>query len=84
MANPRIKVRKIRQAILKKYKCRVTAGQTRRGKQKALEQYENCLEDNYGKLWSYAEEIITLNPGSTCLMSVNTMPDEKNYFKSLW
>ncbi|GJT96953.1 RNA-directed DNA polymerase, eukaryota, reverse transcriptase zinc-binding domain protein [Tanacetum coccineum] len=56
---------------------------TRRGKMKALEQYETCLEDHYGKLWSYAAEILNSNPGSTCKMSVDSMPDGKNYFSSV-
>ncbi|GJU27358.1 (R)-mandelonitrile lyase-like protein [Tanacetum coccineum] len=44
-------------------------------KMKALEHYETCLEDHYGKLWSYAAEILNSNPGSTCKMSVDSMPD---------
>ena len=84
MANANMKVNEIQDAILKKYKCRVTFGQARRGKIKALEQYETCLEDHYAKLWSYAQEIITSNPGSTCLMGVNPMPDGKTYFKCFY
>ncbi|GJS79484.1 gag-pol polyprotein [Tanacetum coccineum] len=84
MTNPNVKVNEIQEAILKKYKCRVTFGQARRGKIKALEQHETCLEDHYAKLWSYAQEIITSNPGSTCLMGVNPMPDGKTYFKCFY
>lgn len=57
MAKPTIKVKEIQDGILKKYKCKVTTGQCRRGKINALKQYETCLEDHYGKLWSYAQEI---------------------------
>ncbi|GJR35974.1 hypothetical protein Tco_1211658 [Tanacetum coccineum] len=74
MMNPCIKVKEITDAILKKYKCKVGISQARRGKMKALEQYETCLEDHYGKLWSYAAEILNSNPGSTCKMSVDSMP----------
>ncbi|GJZ57108.1 hypothetical protein Tco_0612602 [Tanacetum coccineum] len=49
MMNPCIKVKEITDAILKKYKCKVGISQARRGKMKALEQYETCLEDHYGK-----------------------------------
>ncbi|GJZ52731.1 hypothetical protein Tco_0607616, partial [Tanacetum coccineum] len=84
MTNPNMKLNEIQEAILKKYKCRVTFGQPRRGKIKALEQYETCLEDHYAKLWSYAQEIMTSNPGSTCLMGVNPMPDGKTYFKCFY
>ncbi|GJX88403.1 gag-pol polyprotein [Tanacetum coccineum] len=82
MTKPSIKVKKIQSLILKKYKCKVTTGQVKRGKIKALKQYETCLEDHHGKLWSYASEIITSNPGSTCLMGVNSMPDGLVYLES--
>nr|GEV79156.1 uncharacterized protein [Tanacetum cinerariifolium] len=84
MTNPNMKVNDIQEAILKKYKCRVTFGQAIRGKIKALKQCETCLEDHYAKLWSYAQEIITSNSGSTCLMGVNPMPDGKTYFKCFY
>ena len=35
-------------------------------------------------LWSYAREILDSNPGSTCLMSVDAMPDGKNYFSRFY
>ncbi|GJT78122.1 transposase, MuDR, plant [Tanacetum coccineum] len=54
--------------------------QARRGKMKALQQYKTCLEDHYGMLWSYASEILNSNPGSTSKMSVDSIPDGKNYF----
>lgn len=84
MLNPSIKIRDIQALILKKYKCKVTISQARRGKVKALKQYETCLQDHYGMLWSYAEEVITSNPGSSCMMSIETMPDGKPYFKSFY
>ncbi|GJS98761.1 transposase, MuDR, plant [Tanacetum coccineum] len=36
------------------------------------------------KLWSYAVEILNSNPGSTCKMSVDSMPDGKNYFSRFY
>ncbi|GKD95397.1 hypothetical protein Tco_1375234 [Tanacetum coccineum] len=42
------------------------------------------FEDHYAKLWSYAQEIMTSNPGSTCSMDVNPMPDGKTYFKCFY
>ncbi|GJW56831.1 transposase, MuDR, plant [Tanacetum coccineum] len=62
MMNPCIKVKEIIESILKKYKCKVKISQARRGKMKALQQYETCLEDHYGMLWSYASEILNSNP----------------------
>ncbi|GJV58537.1 hypothetical protein Tco_1459542 [Tanacetum coccineum] len=53
-----------------------------RGKKKALNQYQTCLEDYYGMLWSYASEILNSNPGSTCKLGVDNMPNGKNYFKT--
>ncbi|GKB79428.1 hypothetical protein Tco_0946323 [Tanacetum coccineum] len=38
----------------------------------------SCLEDHYGMLWAYASEILSSNPGSTCKMSVDSMPDRKS------
>ena len=84
MVNPTITVRSLIELILKKYKCKVTVSQARRGKIKALQQYETCLEDHYGKLWSYAAEILNSNPGSTCKMGVTSMPDGKTYFSSFY
>ncbi|GKC33188.1 hypothetical protein Tco_1040482 [Tanacetum coccineum] len=48
MINPTIKVRDIVALILKKYKCKVSVSLARRGKIKALKQYETCLKDHYG------------------------------------
>ncbi|GJY90038.1 transposase, MuDR, plant [Tanacetum coccineum] len=119
MMNPCIKVKEIIESILKKYKCKVKISQARRGKMKALQQYETCLEDHYGMLWSYASKILNFNPGSTCKMkalqqyktgledhygmlwsyaseilnsnpgstckiSVDSMPDGKNYFSRFY
>ncbi|GKD85953.1 transposase, MuDR, plant [Tanacetum coccineum] len=53
----------------------VTLSQARRGKKKALNQYQTCLEDHYGMLWSYASEILNSNPWSTCKLGVDNMPD---------
>ncbi|GJY16203.1 multidrug resistance-associated protein 5 [Tanacetum coccineum] len=51
---------------------------------RALQQFETCLEDHYGMLWSYDSEILNSNPGSTCKMSVDSMPDGKNYFSRFY
>ncbi|GKB37167.1 hypothetical protein Tco_0882109 [Tanacetum coccineum] len=79
--NPKIKLREIKEKMLKKYKCKVTKGQCERAKQKALGGLEICLNEHYAKLWSYAKEILDTNPGSTVKLGVNPMPDGNNYFK---
>lgn len=84
MVKPWIKIKDLQAAIYKKYKCRVTFSLARRGKQKALKQYEACLEDHYAKLRPYAQEIINSNPGSSAFISVDTMPDGKSYFRSFY
>ncbi|GJZ40167.1 hypothetical protein Tco_0586730 [Tanacetum coccineum] len=84
MINPTIKFRDIIALILKKYKCKVTASQTRKGKIKALQQYVTCLEDHYEMLWSYAAEILSSNEGSTCKLGVDHMNDGKTYFSSFY
>lgn len=70
--------------VLKKYKCKVSISQARRGKTKALKQYETCLEDHYGRVWSYAAEIQSSNVGSTCKVGVTPMPDGKTYFNCFY
>ncbi|GJY97668.1 hypothetical protein Tco_0514578 [Tanacetum coccineum] len=67
-----------------KYKCKVNISQARRGKMKALQKYETCLEDHYGMLRSYASKILNSNLDSTCKMSVDSMPDGKNYFSRFY
>nr|GEZ07315.1 hypothetical protein [Tanacetum cinerariifolium] len=79
-----IKIREIMKLILKKYKCNVTLSQARRGKKKALNQYQTCLEDHYEMLWSFASEILNSNPGSTYKLGVDNMPDGNNYFKTFY
>ncbi|GJU35487.1 multidrug resistance-associated protein 5 [Tanacetum coccineum] len=78
MINPSIKVKDIVALVLKKYKCKVSVSQARRGKIKALQQYQTCLEDHYGMLWSYAAEILNSNEGSTCKVGVDVMPDGRD------
>lgn len=46
MTNPNMKVKQLQESILKKYKCKVSIGQAKRGKEKALAQYETCLQDH--------------------------------------
>ncbi|GJS19595.1 hypothetical protein Tco_0448227 [Tanacetum coccineum] len=84
MINPSIKVKDIVALVLKKYKCKVSVSQARRGKIKALQQYQTCLEDHYGMLWSYAAEILNSNEGSTCKVGVDVMPDGKAYFSCFY
>nr|GEV27829.1 multidrug resistance-associated protein 5 [Tanacetum cinerariifolium] len=84
MINPNIKVKDIVALVLKKYKCKVSVSQARRGKTKALQQYEICLEDHCGILCSYAAEILNSNEGSTCKVGVDVMPNDKAYFSSFY
>nr|GEZ73753.1 hypothetical protein [Tanacetum cinerariifolium] len=80
MINSNIKVKDIVALVLKKYKCKVSVSQARRGKIKALQQYQTYLEDHYGMLWAYATKILNSNKGSTCKVGVDAMPDGKAYF----
>nr|GEW89042.1 hypothetical protein [Tanacetum cinerariifolium] len=82
--SPTIKVRDIVASVLKKYKCKVFVSLARRGKIKALQQYETCLEDHYEMLLSYAVEILASNEGSTCKIGVDIMANGKTYFSSFY
>lgn len=78
--NPNIKLVDIAGLVMKKYKCTVSSNQCRMAKAYALTEYEKSLEEHYGMLRSYADELLSSNPGSTVKLGVTVNPDEKVYF----
>ncbi|XP_071689191.1 uncharacterized protein [Rutidosis leptorrhynchoides] len=78
--NPNIRLVDIADLVLKKYKCTVTSDQCRRAKTWALTEYEKSIEEHYGLLRSYADELVKSNPGSTVKLGVTQNPDGKVYF----
>lgn len=61
--------------VSKKFNINVSVGQCRNAKRFALKEIEGSLIEHYGKLWSYGEEVMRANPGSTVKLSVDIMPD---------
>ncbi|KAJ9548999.1 hypothetical protein OSB04_021542 [Centaurea solstitialis] len=78
--NPEIKLIEIAELVLKKYKCQVTPSICSRARTWALNEYEKSLEEHYGLLRSYGDELLRSNPGSTVKLDVTVNPDEKTYF----
>lgn len=58
----------------------MSSNQCRMAKNYALVEYEKSLEEHYGLLRSYADELLSTNPGSTVKLGVTVNPDDKVYF----
>ncbi|KAI3701118.1 hypothetical protein L2E82_45763 [Cichorium intybus] len=72
---PNISLRKMKAQVSKKFNINVSVGQCRNAKRFALKEIEGSLIEHYGKLWSYGQEVLRANPGSTVKLSVDIMPD---------
>ncbi|XP_071740689.1 uncharacterized protein [Rutidosis leptorrhynchoides] len=79
-ANPNIRLVDIADLVMKKYKATVTPNQCRYAKNWALTEYEKSIEEHYGMLRSYGDELVNSNPGSTVKLGVTNNPDGKVYF----
>ncbi|XP_071738606.1 uncharacterized protein [Rutidosis leptorrhynchoides] len=79
-SNPNIRLVDIADLVMKKYKCSVTSNQCKYAKTWALTEYEKSVEEHYGLLRSYGDELLSSNPGSTVKLGVTTNPDDKVYF----
>ncbi|CAI9298295.1 unnamed protein product [Lactuca saligna] len=77
-------VRKLRAAVSQNFGILVSVGQCKRARKYALQLIDGTLVEHYAKLWSYAEEIRRLNPGSIVKLDVNHMPHGKNYFSKFY
>ncbi|KAJ9535076.1 hypothetical protein OSB04_un001849 [Centaurea solstitialis] len=82
--NPDIKLVEIAELVLKKYKCHVTPSICSRARSWAINEYEKSLEEHYGLLRAYGDELLRSNPGSTVKLDVTVNPDEKTYFDRMY
>ncbi|KAJ9565013.1 hypothetical protein OSB04_000979 [Centaurea solstitialis] len=82
--NPDIKLVEIAELVLKKYKCQVTPSICSRARSWAINEYEKLLEEHYGMLRAYGDELLRSNPGSTVKLDVTVNPDEKTYFDRIY
>lgn len=78
--NPEIKLAQLADLVMLKYKCQLTPNQCSRARSWALHEYDKAIEEHYGMLWSYADELLKTNPGSTVKLGVTVNPDEVTYF----
>ncbi|GKC72334.1 hypothetical protein Tco_1118217 [Tanacetum coccineum] len=78
--NPEIKLHKIVDLVMKKYKCMVSPTQCKNAKRWALNDGETTIKDHYGYIRSYGKVILESNPGSTIKVGVTVNPDDKTYF----
>ncbi|KAL0337541.1 UNVERIFIED_CONTAM: hypothetical protein Scaly_2029200 [Sesamum calycinum] len=65
-----------RHDVIKKIRVNVSRNQAYRAKWKALARIEGSSTDQYGKLWDYAEELRSSNPGSTVILKKATNNDK--------
>nr|XP_043633238.1 uncharacterized protein LOC122604409 [Erigeron canadensis] len=83
-ANPNIMLVEIADLVMKKYKCIVTHKQCRSSKNYALNEFEKSIEEHYGMLRSYGDELFSSNPGSTITLNCTRNPDDKLYFQRMY
>ncbi|KAG8372627.1 hypothetical protein BUALT_Bualt12G0086300 [Buddleja alternifolia] len=87
--NPKRNVKGFRQDVIKDINVHVSRNQAYRCKWKALKKIDGNTEDQYGRMWDYAEELRTSNPGSTIILSMaaedgSGTPRGSTYKKALW
>nr|KAJ0228597.1 hypothetical protein LSAT_V11C100013270 [Lactuca sativa] len=82
--NPKMSIRKMKAKVSTKFNLIVSVTQCRNARRYALDEIEGSLIEHYGKVWSYGEEIMRTNPGSTVKIDVNVMPDSTTYFSKMY
>ncbi|CAI9286416.1 unnamed protein product [Lactuca saligna] len=81
---PKMSARKMKAKVSTTFNINVSVGQCRNAKKFALQEIEGSLIEHYGRLWSYGEEIIRSNPGSTVRLDVDIMPDSTTLFSKFY
>ncbi|KAG8368985.1 hypothetical protein BUALT_Bualt15G0103200 [Buddleja alternifolia] len=72
--DPKRNVKGWRQDVIEDINVHVSKNQAYRAKWRALKNIEGDPKDQYGRLWDYAEELRTSNPGSTVILTL--APDD--------
>nr|KAJ0216716.1 hypothetical protein LSAT_V11C300152350 [Lactuca sativa] len=73
--NPKMSARKMKAKVSTTFNINVSVKQCINAKIFALQEIEGSLIEHYGRLWSYSEEIMRSNHGSTVMLDVDIMPD---------
>nr|KAJ0199396.1 hypothetical protein LSAT_V11C600334730 [Lactuca sativa] len=82
--NPKMSASKMKAKVSTTFNINVSVGQCRNEKKFALQEIEGSLIEHYGRLWSYGEEIIKSNPGSTMRLDVDIMLDSTTLFSKFY
>nr|KAJ0202631.1 hypothetical protein LSAT_V11C500273190 [Lactuca sativa] len=80
---PKITLLEMQADVLQRFSVGVSLGQCQRARATALGMIEGKLEDHYAKVWDYAIAIRLSNPGTTCLVGVESNLG-CNYFKRFY
>ncbi|KAK4390453.1 hypothetical protein Sango_2108600 [Sesamum angolense] len=70
--------------IMNQLRCHISRDQAYRAKRQALKKLEGSPEQQFTKLWDYAEELRRTNPGSTIILGVNDVNRGLAYKNALW
>nr|KAJ0199665.1 hypothetical protein LSAT_V11C600324570 [Lactuca sativa] len=84
LKNPKMSIRKMKAKVSTKFNLIISVTQCRNARRYALDEIEGSLIEHYGKVWSYGEEIMSTNPGSTVKIDVDVMPDSTTYFSKMY
>ncbi|KAL0398119.1 UNVERIFIED_CONTAM: hypothetical protein Sradi_2155200 [Sesamum radiatum] len=80
-SDPKRNVKGWRVDIMNQLRCHVSRDQAYRAKKKALKKLEGSPEHQFTKLWDYAEELRSTNPGSTVILGINDETGENRFEK---
>ncbi|KAF9602703.1 hypothetical protein IFM89_030591 [Coptis chinensis] len=84
LANPRWKLEDFVASVLHTYAINVSLNQCSRAKKFALGERDSVMIDHYAKVYDYAHELLTRNPGSTVRVQGESATNELNspkYFR---
>ncbi|KAL0298709.1 UNVERIFIED_CONTAM: hypothetical protein Sradi_6530700 [Sesamum radiatum] len=79
--DPKRNVKGMRVDIMNELRCHVSRDQAYRAKRQALKKLEGSPEHQFSKLWDYAEELRSTNPGSTVILRINDENGENRFEK---
>ncbi|KAK4381948.1 hypothetical protein Sango_2916800 [Sesamum angolense] len=83
-SDPKRDVKGWRVDIMNQLRCHISRDQAYRAKRQALKKLEGSPEQQFTKLWDYAEELRRTNPGSTIILGVNDVNRGLAYKNALW
>ncbi|KAG8369469.1 hypothetical protein BUALT_Bualt14G0016900 [Buddleja alternifolia] len=70
-SDPKRNIKGFRKDVMREIRVNVSPYQAYRAKRKALQDIEGKFDDQYAKLWDYAQALRAKNPGSTVIMALS-------------